>query len=132
MIEKVAYKDFTYAIVVRANYRSDHIDFINDESDILQVGYMSHKKNHKIVPHRHKDFHRNTNGTQEVLIIQEGKLRTNFYDEDDNKVCSVDLFKGDLILLLGGAHGFDVIEDLSMIEVKNGPYAGNDDKTKFY
>ena len=56
MIEKITYKDFTYAIVVRSEYRSDNIDFINDPSDILQVGYMSHKKNHKIVPHRHKDL----------------------------------------------------------------------------
>tara|TARA_B100000886_G_C20059476_1_gene341125 strand:+ start:126 stop:494 length:369 start_codon:yes stop_codon:yes gene_type:complete len=121
-----------YAIVVRSEYRSNHIDFINDENDLLQVGYMSHKKNHKIIPHRHKDFERNINGTQEVLLIQEGRLKTNFFDEDNKEICSVILEKGDLILLLGGAHGFDVLEDLSMIEVKNGPYAGNHDKTKFY
>ena len=132
MIEKITYKDFTYAIVVRSEYRSDNIDFINDPSDILQVGYMSHKKNHKIVPHRHKDFKRNISGTQEVLLIQEGKLKTIFFDSENNEVTSVILENGDLILLLGGAHGFDVLEDLSMIEVKNGPYAGDQDKTKFY
>lgn len=132
MIEKITYNNFMYAIVVRSEYRSNHIDFINDENDLLQVGYMSHKKNHKIIPHRHKDFERNINGTQEVLLIQEGRLKTNFFDEDNKEICSVILEKGDLILLLGGAHGFDVLEDLSMIEVKNGPYAGNHDKTKFY
>lgn len=132
MIERVTHNNFTYAIVVRSEYRSNHIDFINDENDLLQVGYMSHNKDHKIIPHRHKDYERNINGTQEVLIIQEGKLRTNFFDENNNHVCSVTLNKGDLILLLGGAHGFDVLEDLSMIEVKNGPYAGDQDKTKFY
>ena len=93
---------------------------------------MSHKKNHKIIPHRHKKFQRNINGTQEVLLIQEGKLKANFFDEEDNEVCSTILEKGDLILLLGGAHGFDVLQDLRMIEVKNGPYAGDQDKTKFY
>ncbi len=132
MIEKITHNNFMYAIVVRSEYRSNHIDFINDENDLLQVGYMSHKKNHKIIPHRHKDFERNINGTQEVLLIQEGRLKTNFFDEDNKEICSVILEKGDLILLLGGAHGFDVLEDLSMIEVKNGPYAGNHDKTKFY
>jgi len=93
MIEKITYNNFTYAIVVRDGYRSDHIDFINDECDLLQVGYMSHKKNHTIVPHRHKDFNRNTNGTQEVLLIQEGKLRTSFYDEENREVCNVILKK---------------------------------------
>jgi hypothetical protein len=132
MIEKITYNNFTYAIVVRAEYRSNHIDFINDENDLLQVGYMTHRKDHKIIPHRHQEFERNINGTQEVLIIQEGRLKTNFFDEENIEVTSVILEKGDLILLLGGAHGFDVLEDLSMIEVKNGPYAGEQDKRKFY
>ena len=107
--------NFTYAIVVRSEYRSNHIDFINDENDLLQVGYMSHNKDHKIIPH-------DTKIMKGILmapgLIIQGQIRTNFFDENSNHVCSVTLNKGDLILLLGGAHGFDVLEDLSMIEAK--------------
>ena len=41
------------------------------------------------------------------------------------------LNKGDIILLIKGGHGFSVIEDVKMIEVKQGPYAGDKDKIRF-
>ena len=38
--------------------------------------------------------------------------------------------EGDVILLVSGVHGFEVLEELEMIEVKQGPYAGEGDKTR--
>ena len=38
---------------------------------------------------------------------------------------------GDVILLISGGHGFEVLEELNMVEVKQGPYAGETDKTRF-
>ena len=38
---------------------------------------------------------------------------------------------GDVILLASGGHGFEVLEELEMYEIKQGPYIGEDDKTRF-
>jgi mannose-6-phosphate isomerase-like protein (cupin superfamily) len=54
-----------------------------------------------------------------------------FYDDSQAYLESRLLGSGDVILLAEGGHGFEVIEDLEMIEVKQGPYAGEGDKTRF-
>ncbi|HSW61451.1 MAG TPA: hypothetical protein VLJ60_11665, partial [bacterium] len=69
--------------------------------------------------------------TQEVLVMRKGKLRVDFYDNERNYLESRILEAGDVILLASGGHGFEVIEDVEMIEVKQGPYAGENDKTRF-
>ncbi len=48
-----------------------------------------------------------------------------------NYIFSEILCSGDIILLSKGGHGFEVLEDIEMIEVKQGPYSGDKDKTKF-
>ena len=40
-------------------------------------------------------------------------------------------YLGDIILLVSGGHDFLMLEDTEMIEVKQGPYAGDDDKERF-
>lgn len=37
----------------------------------------------------------------------------------------------DAILLIQGGHGFEVLEEVERIEVKQGPYVGEEDKTRF-
>jgi hypothetical protein len=54
-----------------------------------------------------------------------------FFDEQQNYLESRELRRGDVILLIKGGHGFEVLEELEMIEVKQGPYAGDQDKTRF-
>jgi hypothetical protein len=41
------------------------------------------------------------------------------------------LSAGDVILLAFGGHGFEMLEPTEIIEVKQGPYAGDQDKTRF-
>lgn len=69
--------------------------------------------------------------TQEVLFIKKGKLRVDFYDDDEQYIESRILEAGDVILLVSGGHGFTVIEEVEMIEVKQGPYSGDEDKKRF-
>jgi mannose-6-phosphate isomerase-like protein (cupin superfamily) len=92
---------------------------------------MSHKKGKIIEPHVHNPVPRNVTYTQEVLFIRAGKLRVDFYDNSKCYMESRYLMKGDTILLTSGGHGFEVIEDIEMLEVKQGPYAGEEDKTRF-
>jgi mannose-6-phosphate isomerase-like protein (cupin superfamily) len=86
--------------------------------------HIKHQKDILIVPG-------NITRAQEVLIIKRGRLRVDFYDRDKAYLQSRILNAGDIILLAAGGHGFEVLEDLEMIEVKQGPYTGDRDKTRF-
>jgi hypothetical protein len=119
------------AIILRAEHQQDGIEFFTPDDFPQQLGYMRHKKGHKIKPHMHNKFERTINYTFEVLFIKSGMVKVNFYDTNKAYFKSDVLNKGDVILLAFGAHGFDILEDSEMIEVKQGPYAGDDDKTRF-
>ncbi len=120
------------AIVIRNNFHKDGLSFITDPSGTMQFGYLSHPAGHKIEPHIHKSFERKTYDTQEVLYIKSGHVRANFFSQEQVFLdTSVDLYKNDWIILMTAGHSFDVLEDSCIIEIKNGPYAGDDDKIKF-
>lgn len=119
------------AIVVKSKYNSDGIRFFTPSDYSQQVGYMSHRKGHIIKPHVHNEVKRQVHNTQEVLIIKDGKLRVDLYDNNREYVVSCEIEKGDLILLASGGHGFEVLDDVKMYEIKQGPHVGEEDKTRF-
>lgn len=131
MIQKIFYDEKIIAIIIPANYRSDGVEFFTPDSFSQQLAFMSHKKGKIIDAHIHNHNPREVVYTQEVLIMRKGKLRVDFYDNERNYLESRVLEAGDVILLASGGHGFEVIEDVEMIEVKQGPYAGEADKTRF-
>ena len=92
---------------------------------------MRHPAGKVIQPHLHNPVVRTLKSTTEVLLIKKGRLRVDFYDEEKAQVASRELASGDVILLFDGAHGFEVLEPLEMFEVKQGPYVGERDKTRF-
>jgi hypothetical protein len=119
------------ALILRAKFQKDGIQFFTPDDFSQQLGYMSHKKGHIIKPHLHNKFERIVNFTFEVLFIKSGIVKVNFYSGDKKYLKSDLLNQGDVILLAYGGHGFEILEDSEMIEVKQGPYAGDDDKTRF-
>lgn len=131
MIEKVVHKDEILAIIVRRSFNKPGIHFFTDPKLSQQLAFMKHPKGRVIDPHVHKPLKREVMYTQEVLLIKKGKLRVDFYDDNQNYLQSKILEKGDVILLTTGGHGFEILEESSFIEVKQGPYAGDDDKSKF-
>ena len=92
---------------------------------------MHHPTGKVIDAHLHNLVHRNVVMTQEVLFIKKGKLRVDFYDNYEDYLESTVLESGDVILLVSGGHGFTVLEEVEMIEVKQGPYSGDKDKVRF-
>jgi hypothetical protein len=84
-----------------------------------------------IKPHVHNPVPRAVQYTQEALFLRRGRLRVDFYNADRCYTESRVLGPGDVILLIAGGHGFEVIEEVDMVEVKQGPYAGDMDKTQF-
>ena len=131
MIEKVIYQDKLFAIIVRKKYDKKGISFITPNDFSLQLGYMKHPQGHKIKPQMHHAVHRETVGTQEVLIIQKGEIRIDFYSFKKKYLGSRVLSAGDVILLIEAGHGMTVLKPVRMIEVKNGPYRPEKDKEKF-
>jgi len=119
------------AIIITAEYSSQGVSFFTPDSFSQQLAYMKHPKGKIIAPHEHNPVEREVIFTQEVLFLRRGKLRVDFYDEDRNYLESCILSGGDVILLASGGHGFEVLEEIEMIEVKQGPYAGDLDKTHF-
>ena len=130
-VEEVKKKERLLALIIRNHYCSDGVDFITPNEYSQQVAYMHHPAGKRIDAHVHNMVHRNVVMTQEVLFIKKGILRVDFYDDYEDYLESRDLHAGDIILLVSGGHGFSVLEEVEMIEVKQGPYAGNNDKKRF-
>lgn len=130
-IREIKKKDKTIAIIIYNNYVCEGVDFITPNEYSQQVAYMHHPKGKVIDAHVHNLVHRNVVMTQEVLFIKKGKLRVDFYDDYEDYLESVVLGAGDAILLVSGGHGFIVLEEVEMIEVKQGPYSGDADKKRF-
>lgn len=131
MIEKIKHEATTLAIIIRASYVKAGIEFFTDDEDSQQLGYMNRPEGYIIVPHYHNLISRKVHLTQEVLFIKSGKVRADFYDKDRNYIKSSVLLAGDVILLSDGGHGFKMLEASEIIEVKQGPYCGDEDKVRF-
>lgn len=130
-IEEIKDENGLLAIIVQASYHEMGVNFFTPDDFSQQLAFMAHHKGKIIEPHAHNPVKREVHYTKEVLFIRKGKLRVDFYDEKQNYLESRILKSGDVILLASGGHGFEVIEDIEMFEVKQGPYAGGRDKTKF-
>ena len=131
MIEKFIHNNDTIAIIVRKDFNNPGIHFFTPNDYSQQLAFMSHPLGKEIQPHIHKKVQREVNYTQETLFIRKGKLQVDFYTDEQAFLESRILEAGDVILLIKGGHGFKVLEDLEMFEVKQGPYAGDEDKIKF-
>ena len=131
MFEEVVIHGDVVAIIVRKDFQKQGIHFFTPNDYSQQLAYMSHQTGKEIQPHVHKKVQRNVFYTQETLLIKKGKLQVDFYSDDQVYLECRILNAGDLILLIRGGHGFKVLEDLEMFEVKQGPYAGDEDKIKF-
>ena len=132
MIENIFYKKKQFALIVRKNFRKlNGIKFFTKENDTQQFGYMRHKKKHIIMPHKHNKRLTKILKTTEVIILLKGILRVDFYTEKKKYLFSKKINAGDIIMLVNGGHGFKVLKDVEMIEVKQGPYKLSKDKVKF-
>jgi mannose-6-phosphate isomerase-like protein (cupin superfamily) len=119
------------AILLRAEYDEGGIHFFTTSDLSQQLASMSYKPGKVIAAHTHRPVRREVFYTQETLFIRKGKLRVDFYGSKQEYRCSRILRTGDVILLIAGGHGFEVLEELNMVEVKQGPYAGDTDKVVF-
>ncbi len=130
-VEHIKHIDQTIAIIIRSSFHSDGIEFFTPSVFSQQLGYMNRPTGYVIEPHVHNPVERAVVWTQEVLLIKSGKVRVDFYTDGKHYLESSILTSGDVILLAAGGHGLEMLEPSVIIEVKQGPYFGDQDKTRF-
>jgi hypothetical protein len=131
MVQNIIHNTVTIAIIIRAGYRKDGVEFFTKDEDSQQLGYMNRQAGYIVAPHRHNIVMRKVHLTQEVLFLKSGRVRVDFYDNEQAYIHSSILEAGDVILLADGGHGFKMLEASELIEVKQGPYSGDTDRIRF-
>lgn len=131
MIIRIEKDKVLLAIIIPASFSDNGIHFFTPNDFSQQLAYMKRPKGYEIESHVHKAVPRNIEWTQEVLLIKSGRVKIDFYDKDCVYLESRVLTAGDVVLLAHGGHGFTMLEESEIIEVKQGPYAGEQDKLRF-
>lgn len=131
MIQQIIHNGKLLSIIIRKNFEKNGIEFFTPDDFSQQLAYMKRPKDYVISPHVHNAVSRDVQYTKEVLFIKSGKVRVDFYDDNRKYLESTILEAGDVVLLAFGGHGFEMLEESEMIEVKQGPYVGEMDKVRF-
>ena len=132
MIKEIIYENKLYALIIKDSYQKKKgISFFTKDNANQQIGFMNHPKNYVIKPHKHQKRETKIFITSEVIILQKGKLRVDFYNIKKKYLFSVIIKKNQVIMLVHGGHGFKVLEPVKMLEIKQGPFVSNKDKVKF-
>jgi len=131
MIKRIRHNDDLFALIYSSEDLQEGINFVTDDDAILQLGAMKRTKGYVIAPHVHTPFERNITGTNEVMYLQEGRVRIKFFTENKEFLEDFILEEGQWIVFVKGGHGFEMLETSVLIEVKNGPYAHDMDKIRF-
>ena len=132
MIERIIYKKKLLALIVRGKYRNKKgITFFTPNEATQQFGYMKHEKKYIIKPHLHKKRLTKIFYTTEVIILLKGVMRVDFYSQVKKYLFSKILKEKDIIMLISGGHGFKILKNVEMLEIKQGPYNLSKDKIKF-
>ena len=130
-IKQIEHNGKILAIIISNDYSKDGVEFFTPNDFSQQLAYMKHPKGKRIDAHTHNVVPREVSYTKEVLVIRKGKLRVDFYEDDQTCIESHIVNQGDIILLAFGGHGFECLEEVEMVEIKQGPYLGEQDKVRF-
>ena len=130
-IQTIEHDGYVLAVILPAKFEAEGIHFFTPDDFSQQLAYMRRPTGYVVQPHVHNPVKREVEYTKEVLFIRSGRLRMDLYDDNQNYLESRILSTGDVVLLVRGGHGFEMLEECEIIEVKQGPYAGDKDKTRF-
>lgn len=130
-MKKIIHNNQLIAIIIPNNFSKEGIEFFTPNEFSQQLAYMKRPKEYTIAPHTHRQVQREVFNTLETLFIKKGKVQVDFYTNDKEFIDNVILETGDVILLVSGGHGFKMLEETEIIEVKQGPYIGDQDKIRF-
>ncbi len=130
-IERISHDGQLMALVLRAERRPERTTFVTPPELTLQVGQVVYQAGQEIARHVHLPVERHIVGSMEVLLVQEGRCAVDVYTDDRQLVATRELRRGDVLVAVAGGHGFRVLEDTVLLEVKQGPYPGVAEKERF-
>jgi len=130
-VEIINWEDQPLVYIIRIESQPNQTTFFTPPEFKQQVGYVVYPKGGEIMRHVHHPLQRNIIGTSEVLIIRQGRCEIDIYNDDCQLVTTCELRAGDIMIMVGGGHGFRMLEDTTFLEVKQGPYIGVEEKEHF-
>ncbi len=119
------------ASIIRHDQAPGRTEFLTPPDLNQQVGFIVYPKGGVVKRHLHRPVERRLVGNSEVLLVRSGHCELEIYNGQHELVATRELHAGDLVLLMGGGHGFRMLEDTVLLEVKLGPYAGPEEKELF-
>lgn len=131
LVEKIMWGDVPLAYIIRGDLLPSRTTFLTPPQFKQQVGFVVYPAGGEIQRHVHRPLSRHLVGTSEVLIVRRGRCEIDIYNDDRELVATRELREGDVMLMVGGGHGFHMLEDTVFLEVKQGPYTGQDEKERF-
>lgn len=129
--ERIEHAGRPLAYIIRAAVMPERTTFVTPSDFKQQVGFVVYPAGGEIARHSHRPLQRHIVGTSEVLIVRKGRAEIDIYDDDRNLVATRELLPGDVMIMVGGGHGFRMLEDTVFLEVKQGPYTGLEEKERF-
>jgi hypothetical protein len=131
LVERICWDETCLAYIIRASFLPDKTTFLTPPDYKQQVGYIVYPAGGAIERHVHRPLERHLVGTSEVLVVRKGRCEIDIYNDERELVATRELREGDIMLMVGGGHGFRMMEDTVFLEVKQGPYVGLDEKERF-
>ena len=130
-VKEIVHLEERYAIVIDTSFSPEGLTFVTEDEDYVQAGLWNYKKGTKLQAHYHNYFERKSYRTSEVVYVVEGKIECSIFTEEGELIWKDTLKKGQLIIQLQGAHEYNIVEDATVVETKNGPYFGPEtDRTR--
>ena len=130
-VEQIVAAGKILAVIIRAQVSPTGTTFLTPPDYKQQVGFVVYPRGGTIARHTHVPLERHLVGTSEVIVVRSGRCELDVYDDDLTLVATRALEAGDVMLMVGGGHGFRMLEDTVLLEVKQGPYTGLDEKERF-
>ena len=131
LVERIVAKDRVLAYIIRREMEPEKTMFLTPENLSFQAGFIVYPENSSIARHVHKPIDRHLTGTSEVLVVKKGRCEVDIFTDDKELAATRELRPGDVLLLIAGGHGFRVLENTVLLEIKQGPYTGLDEKERF-
>jgi mannose-6-phosphate isomerase-like protein (cupin superfamily) len=131
LIETIADQGVILAYIARGGAPPRETTFLTPDDCNLQVGHVVYPAGGEIARHVHLPIERHLVGSTEVLVVQQGHCEVDVYTDDRRVVATCELRQGDILIAVGGGHGFRVLEDTVLLEIKQGPYPGGAEKERF-
>jgi uncharacterized protein with PhoU and TrkA domain len=130
-VEKITHNEQVLCILIRASLLPDQTTFITTPEYKQQVGFVVYPAGGEIARHTHRALERHLTGTSEVLVVKKGHCFIDIYNDTRELAATRELHTGDVMLMVGGGHGFRMLEDTVFLEIKQGPYTGLEEKERF-